>query len=90
MCFTSVIVMTCTSLGQASQDRSGHSGELGIHSCHQTLLESTKKPIFSTPKNINWTKDEKYGLVSPPQQDIGKGCSSQQHGRKLPGYVIIS
>ena len=27
---------------QASQGRSGHSGDLGIHSCCQALLESTK------------------------------------------------
>ena len=43
MCFTSVIVVTWTShkSSQASQNRSGHSGDLVIHSCCHALLEST-------------------------------------------------
>ena len=48
MCFTSVIVVTWTSSSQAS-GRSGHIGDLEIHSCRQALLESTKTTSLSLP-----------------------------------------
>ena len=54
MCFTSVFVATLNlshKSSQASLDRSGHSGDLVVHSCQPVLLEFTLNP----PKTNNWT-----------------------------------